>query len=813
MAYNDDSGEKKETPEEIKILLKTLIDQFDIEERAVRERQIRTWRKLKMYWEGFQRVWYSEVAHDWRVWDSDQENNNISDAAAYDKPVNVFRAYLESIIAALSITIPTVSCAPDDADSALDIETAKAGNSIAELIYKHNDVILLWLHALYVFCTEGLIACYSYPKEDYSFGTYDEKKYESSEIDSYVCPNCKSNLPDETFTNQVEDEFMPDDDDVELQDLVQNYGMTLCPECGFVLDPNLQKERVIITKMVGITTKPKSRICMEVYGGLYVKVPNYAMKQADIPYLIFSYETHYANALARYPHLRDNTSGDKPKIGPSDGGNYEPYERWGRLSTQYHGEYPTNTATIRNCWLRPCSYHSLEGTTSKDDIRKLEELYSNGCKVVYVNDCFAEAVNESLDDCWTLTKNPLSDYLHHDPLGLMLVSVQDITNDLISLIIQTIEQGIPQTFADPGVLDFTKYRQTEVAPGSVYPATPKSGKSVSDAFYEVKTASLSSEVLPFSAKVQEMGQLVSGALPSLFGGGASAAGSKTAAEYSMSRAQAQQRLQNTWKMLTIWWKEIFGKVIPIFMKEMVEDEKFTKKDKSGNYINVFIRKSQLLGKIGDIELEPNDQLPITWAQKKDVIMQLMTANNPLVMEALAAPENIDYLKEAIGLTEFELPGEDDRLKQYEEIQQLINSEPIIIPPDERAVLAVSMGQAPPEMAQPQELPSVEVDPDLDNHELEAGLCKRWLKSDAGRLAKVENPAGYKNVLLHMKAHVMVIQQQMMQQMMAQQQMAQQNQSANGSGKPNGSGNKPENQSMVAPKNRGKDGTRAEHTTS
>lgn len=790
---------KDEVPKEVQKNLKSIIDSFDIEERAVRERQIRTWRKLKLYWEGFQRIWYDEVAHDWRIWDVDK-STDTQDAAAYDKPVNVFRAYLESIIAALSITVPTVSCAPDDADSPLDIETAKASNAIAELIYKHNDVILLWLHALYIFCTEGMVACYSYSKESYEYGEYKENNYSNIEAEQYVCPNCRLNLADDVFTNELVDEFMPDDEDIDVQYLISK-GAKLCPQCGFVLDPSLQKEKVVITKLVGVTTKPKSRICLEAYGGLYVKVPNYAMKQADMPYLNLSYETHYSNALSRYSHLRDKVTGDR-KIGPGSGGNYDPYERWGRLSPQYHGEYPTNTCTIRNWWLRPCSYETLNDETQ---VEELKRRFPNGAKVVLVNDCFAEACNESLDDCWTLTKNPLSDYIHHDPLGLLLISIQDITNDLISLVLQTIEHGIPQTFADPEVLNFNAYGQSETAPGTIYPAKPRSGKSVGEAFYEVKTATLSGEVLPFAQRTQEMGQLVSGALPSLFGGGASAAGSKTAAEYSMSRAQAQQRLQNTWKMLTIWWKEIFGKAIPAFMKEMVEDEKFTKKDKSGNYINVFIRKSQLYGKIGNVELEPNDQLPVTWAQKKDVIMQLMTANNPLIIEALTAPENLDYLKQAIGLDEFELPGEDDRIKQYEEINQLLNSEPIELPPPPEAQMAVMMGQAPPEMLQPQQIPSVEIDPELDDHMLEAELCKRWLKSEAGRLAKIENPKGYMNVLLHMKMHVMEMQKQMMEQMMQQMAMQPQ-QGANGSAGPK------ENQSAVAPKNRGKDGTRAEHST-
>ena len=53
--------------DEEKRLLKQLVDHFDDEDRAVRDRQIRTWRRLKLLWENIQNVYYSEVAHDWRV--------------------------------------------------------------------------------------------------------------------------------------------------------------------------------------------------------------------------------------------------------------------------------------------------------------------------------------------------------------------------------------------------------------------------------------------------------------------------------------------------------------------------------------------------------------------------------------------------------------------------------------------------------------------------------------------------------------------------------------------------------------------------
>src|SRR4030095_7217808 len=105
----------KKVPEEVQVLLKGICDQFRLEDRDVRDRQIRIWKKLKLYWSGFQRQWWSEVAHDWQVFDQTAYANSPDQGSNgyYDKEFNVFRAYLESIIAALSITVPPIKCFPD----------------------------------------------------------------------------------------------------------------------------------------------------------------------------------------------------------------------------------------------------------------------------------------------------------------------------------------------------------------------------------------------------------------------------------------------------------------------------------------------------------------------------------------------------------------------------------------------------------------------------------------------------------------------------------------------------------------------------
>jgi hypothetical protein len=743
---------RNKTPEHIRILLKTVVDHFENEDTDVRQRQLRTWKRLKLFWEGFHNVWYSETAHDWRIDDAaygDASGN--TDQATYDQPVNVFRAYLESIIAALSVTVPPVKCYPDDAENTLDLQTAKAGDRIGTLIFRHNDAQLLWIHMLFIFCTEGMVAIRNYTKTTKKFGTYTNKSYEDVEEIHQIarCPQCGYDLANEVMPgleDKIEinaDKFNPDDADVPVQDYIAENGTEeFCPACAQQIIPELTTETLTVTKLIGVTQEPKSRICMDAFGGLNVKVANYARNQDGCPYLIWSEEGHYSTAIEKYGHIELDGEKLREKISEQNSGRDPNYADWARMSPQYQGAYPRNVVTEKQVWLRPSAFNVLD----KEDADALKKRYPNGVKVVYINDMFAQACNEDLDDHWTLSYNPLADFVHFDPLGLLLVSIQEIINTLISLTTQTIEHGIGQTFADPEVLSIDEYRQTEAIPGGLYEARPRSGKSLGESFYEIKTATLSGEVLPFFQHIQSLGQLVSGALPSLFGGNLE--GSGTASEYSMSRAQALQRLQNSWKMMTSLWKNAFGKAIPAYIQECVqEDERDVQRTKDGNFVNVFIRKAELEGKIGKIELEANENLPITWNQRKDVIMQLLQAGIPEVLQILGAPENLPLIREAIGLDTFFVPGEDDVEATYQNIKELLDSEPM-----------PSMDEM---TGMPVEMPSIEIDPDYTNSEVSFEIVRKWVISEAGRQAKTDNPEGYRNVLLYGKQLKMLQAQEMM----------------------------------------------------
>jgi hypothetical protein len=90
-------------------------------------------------------------------------------------------------------------------------------------------------------------------------------------------------MSNEVTNEPPSDEFMPE------------MPEDICPECNQMIIPQQQISTLTVTRLVGVTKHPKARICMEVYGGLFVKVPVWARNQKECSYLIYSYETHFSN--------------------------------------------------------------------------------------------------------------------------------------------------------------------------------------------------------------------------------------------------------------------------------------------------------------------------------------------------------------------------------------------------------------------------------------------------------------------------------------------------------------------------------------
>lgn len=718
-------------------ILSQLVDILEQPEKTARELMVRVWKKHENYWRDRQYVIWDEISQDWRTAEElKQLDNSLDiDPAAYAKIVNIYKAHGEAIISALSAGLPHVRFFPDDADSQDDVFTAKACSKIAELLQKRNKGQLLFIRALFLLYNCGIVFAYNENVDTTEFGTVKRPIREMGTVvvRQKFCPNCAMMLGSDSMEQPEVDPELPQT--VQGTNGFGEEAPIPCPQCQQEVIPDVEDYEERIPKLVGTTEEPKSHEKIQVFGPLHVKVPLWVTEQSQTPYL--SLETEEDEAL-----MQDIYHEVAEKISPST--DTERYDRYGRENTDYRGDIPQHLCTLRRTWIRPWAYNRLGVRDHSEDIKLLREKYPNGVYVVKVNDLIVEAVPDQLDDHWTISVNPLSNHLHADPLSQSLIPLQDITNELTNLTLETVEFGIPETFYDSETIDEEKYRNSEARPGMLYPAKARPTMGLDSSFHTIKTATLGQEVTGFADRITQAGQFVSGAMPTIWGGALEGSGG-TAKEVENARAMSLQRLNLTWTFVKMWWAETMAKAVRSFAANMKDDEKYVQA-KGSNFVNVWIRQAEMSGKIGAVEPDISEAFPISWAQKRDILMGLINTKNPLVDAVIAHPENAGIVAGVIGFPELYIPGDDDRNKQLWEISQLLMAQPM------------PMGVPGPDGQEAMQ-PTIQVQ-QWENHQVEAETLKAWLKTEVGIEARQTNPAGYMNVVAHLQMHEMFVQQEM-----------------------------------------------------
>lgn len=696
--------------EEIGRALTTLLLAARDDDRAVRDEYLRVWRRLEYYWNNILDIFYDPVSNDWTLpdWDRLAEEGEIP-----PRLINIYRPHGEAIVAALSVTVPGMIFHPDDADNPDDVDAAKAYRSIVDLLAIHNDAPMLFIKAIVIMLNQGTVFGYNYYHEDKRFGTLPKPRVEAKDIRIFQahCPTCGEPLDAGVAGNEEQ--------------------MYQCQSCGYQGPADISQGIETLPQIVGFDETPKGSVCQEIYSGLNVKVPAYAKDQFNCGYLLLEFTQSTAMLRSIF---QDKAEKIRSKVNDT-------YEGFNKLPLQYLGDVPDNASNVACLWLRPWQYWDL----SYNDIDKIKALaakYPKGCYAIFINDEFMEAHEEDMDEHWTISKNPMGQFIYARPLAENLATVQDIRAQLVEIELQTAEFGIPETFADGQVLDFQKYGQGRARPGMVTQVRPKAGKSISDAFFTTKSAVLSQEIDPLRQHIDQDAQFVLGSFPSIYGG-TSSGGSKTASEYSQSRAMALQRVGTTWKIASNFWTAFESRSAVEYanvLKELGRDEKFTKQDGKNNFVNVWIRSASLSGRIGRVEPESSEQLPSSWAQKKDTINQLIVTGIPEILSVLFHPKNADIMKEAVGLAELYIPGEESTIRQHKEF--------------------VLLSQGIP----------VPTQPGVDNDQVHAEVLRSLLE---GPLGEQLDETARQVCMMHLMEH---------QQMMAQQMAQQEAQNADESGK-------------------------------
>lgn len=679
--------------------LKFLIDKYEKEDSWVRKQQLKLWKKNEEFWHGIQFVFWSESRQDWLSptmyrWFNEDEGREGVEGPFYDFVVNIYKAHGEAIIAALGAQVPTVRFPPDDAEDDDDIITSKTYSKVADLIQRHNQVKVLQLMSLFTLWNQGLLAWYHAPKADKAFGMVNIENFKKQ----LSCESCDKTFP-------VEDE-----EDVEIE------GLHKCPECGAPLEMK--------TVLDSFQESPKTRVIIDFFGGLHVKVPYWARKQGDCSYLIKALDQPKPFLKSIYPHIADKIE--------SDDEDSQQYERMARTPSTFtsfsRADDNHDLATHRQCWLRPWSFEGLP-KDREEEKKKLYKKFPNGAYVCFIGNKYAESRDEDMDKYWTLCKVGLSTYIHADAMGQPLIPLQESRNVLFNLTLETIEQGIGSQFADPRVLNFNVYSKHEARPGMIYPAKAREGQTLGNSFYEGARATLSKEVEPFGQQIDKDSQFVVGSFPSLYGGPGEG-NSRTLGEYQQSRQQALQRLSIAWTFFTINWAKLMEKCVHLYIENMIDDERFVVPNpaQKDSYVNVWIRKAEMTGHVGEVEPEGADNFPISTPQKQTLFFKLVELNNQFINSALFATPNRRQVADLLSFTDLDIPGEEQITKQAVEISDMIKGVP------------------------------VQVDPLVDDNDVHIEMCRYFLAGDRGLDLKKTNPVAYMIVEQHLQQHLQLREQ-------------------------------------------------------
>jgi len=550
----------------------------------------------------------------------------------------------------------------------------------------------------------------------------------------------------------------------------------ICRGCGASLGPEhfRQAARVAVPLVTGVRRVANGQEVISVVGGLELNTPVWANEMHEYPYLQWSMEVHRAKLKASYP-----LAAEKIQMGGPQSAD-EIYARSTRvaisqgLPTTHPGDTLFNLITFSRTWIRPWSFYAIEDKSVRD---ALLALFPDGCYVAYAGDTYCESRNESMDDRWRVMHALPGDGQNRPSVGDSLVQIQERYNTLSNIQAETYEYGIPPIYADPQVLDFDALANQTAEPAAHYPARSRPGQPLSAGFFQPAPAQVPPDLVRHQQELMgPVSQFLTGLFPAVFGGEMES--QKTATGYAMARDQALGRLGLVWRRLKTFYSDVMLLSVDCFRKNRPEDAEIPILGPGGEFESRWVRLADLKGNI-QAHPESDETFPRLKSQQRSVVQQLMASSDPLIQQALADPANIGFVKSVLGLSDLVVPGEDSRNKQLREIDLLLAGAPVARASVaqtsvcggsyENAAASNSCEDSGSGLVSGRGLeekshrlksvllePSVPVDLLFDNHAVEMEECRRWANSDAGQIARVENPAGFANVRAHAEAHLSAI---------------------------------------------------------
>lgn len=729
---------KAELPKDIQGAFQLLDQISDREADVARRGHFRKLLESEEFWKGNQYPIWSEKEFSFRTpFDYALEKNRLEDQPTYQYCVNIYQAYGLAIMSAMSQRVPKVRFFPKSAKSEIDIATARAASDIATLIEKNNKLKTLAIREAYLLWTQGLFGTWTRFVRDPKKGWEDLPHIENQTVqlspDAYSCPTCQTQSP--------ADQQIP--------------GEESCPNCGTAMSganfvPGETTQVPVVTQ---ITKIPEGYEKMSVHGALELKVSPYVNSFDDCGYLKLVNEVPTGAVRAAYLDKMDELEGSNGANSGSSSSDADTYERLSRLkladaAAPYSGLRASPVlgfVTFKRVWFRRWYFLQHPDQAMR---RKLFDMFPNGAVAMFAGHDFLEAYDENVDDCWTLCRAMPGWGMYTEPIGGSTMPLQKQINDAANIVAEHLDYGsCPPIFADAEFLSEEGLRERRARPGEFMMVHRSRGgvtRTLSDLLYQ-PDIKIDANVYGYGRSLIELVQVVSGAMPSIFGG--QLRGNETAAAYAQSKDQALGKLQLFWAAVKQHHADAMRNGVQCFIRNRVQDVENVVLGKSNDYTSKYIRLADLKGNL-IAEPEADEDFPATWAEIRGNIQELMTSNPELANILMTEPANAPVLRKFIADPAIVIPTEDNREKQFREIDELLQAQPLQV----MMPMNPTMPPGPMNPVQPKFMPTVMPEVQADDHIVHIKTIMEWAVDDEGITAKKMNPAGYANVMAHLLAH-------------------------------------------------------------
>jgi hypothetical protein len=737
--------------------------------------QVRRASRRRYFWRGWHYLWWSEMDRRYKVVGIDKVPSDV-ELPRYDYVTNIYQSYGLAFVAVVSEGKINVRFWPVNHNKQEDLDTAEAASDVAVLIENNNEIDIMAMDEALLNWLDGFVAYhirYVVDGDEYGVDTFDvlgEPTTEELAPGAMVCPDCGMESPAPPAVESgapPAPEAPPSSPDGATGGTSGGVPSSPpgqmapgCPGCGIPLGPDNYRPPVttLVPNVVGQEDVPRGQEKIELLSRLDVSLPPTANSQKEAAYVTWAAEIHRSRLIETYPWLEkkiraagESGAGTNNQGRGVVGGAVDEYfERQARLrarSATDPGIEDEGLVTFRRQWIRPWSffelaYESEDQKLIRDTLRK---AFPTGSFLAYFGDEYCESRDERLDDYWLIAHAMPGEGQDREGVGDSELSVQRRHTTIDNLQIETYEHGVPMLFADSTSVNVKALRGKPAIPGAIYPMQARAGLPAEASIAETRAATVSPQALEHQRALgNEVSQQSTGVYPAVYGG--DVGGNDTATGISIQRNQARGRLGLFYRRMKSARAQVMLKAVECFRRNRVDDVDIPMYDDAAKaFKGKTIHLDRLEGAI-HARPETEDNFPVSFAEKQAQIFQFLA--NPVLAPAIATPENSRTLQRFTGLPEIQWPGEASRTKQMREIEQLLEDGLAGRGPIQTAPQMGPMGPMPGPM-----LPSVMPDEVLDDNVVEGRACQDWANSDAGQLARVQNPPGFLNVKLHAQIHL------------------------------------------------------------